>query len=103
MVYRQCDFLHPRTAYIVDWVCPADDLECTDAMLAAAERAAVADGSPAVATSFEKFDPRFLLLQRRGYLVSPTAYFTGVVSFDGHDTFFYRERWYQTPGDSDLV
>lgn len=102
-VYRQCNFMHPGAAFVVDWVARSDDEACTDAMLAELERMAIADRSPVLATSFEKLDPRFLKFQRRGYLVHGTPYFTGVVSFDGHDTFFYRDSWYQTPGDSDLV
>lgn len=102
-VFTANDFLVPNAAYLVDWLCPVDDHECTDAMLGHVERLAVAGGSSVIATLFEKLDPRFLLFQRRGYLVHATTYFTGVVSFDGHDGLFYRQGWYQTPGDSDLV
>jgi hypothetical protein len=102
-VYAQNDFLMPNTAYLVDWLCPPDDEECTDTMLGHVEQLAVQNGAAVIATTFEKPDPRFLKFQRRGYLVYPTPYFTGVVSFDGNDTFFYRTLWYQTPGDSDLV
>lgn len=102
-VYRLSNFLSAGAAFLVDWICPADDHDATEALLAAAERRAVADGAHVLATQFEKLDVRFLQFQRRGFLVHATTYPTGVVSFDGHDSMFYRQGWYQTPGDSDLV
>ena len=41
--------------------------------------------------------------QKMGFLVYGTIYFQVVIPFDKHDTHFYREEWYHTLGDSDLI
>jgi hypothetical protein len=102
-VYTLCDFLFPRTAYVADWLCPIDDQATTFAMVAAAEARANADGANALTTLFPQLDPRFLIFQRLGYLVYGTSYFLVVAPFIDRGTIFYREQWYHTCGDSDLV
>jgi len=102
-VYTQSDFLFPRTAFLVDWMLPEDDDEATIAMVGNAEARARMDGSPVLATLFPQQDPRFLKFQRLGFLVYGTRYFTVVAPFDNRGTLFYREQWYHTCGDSDLI
>lgn len=102
-VYTQNDFLFPRTAFLVDWLLPADDDDAMVAMVANAEARARADGAPVLATLFPQQDPRFLKFQRLGFLVYGTRYFLVVAPFDSRGTLFYREQWYHTAGDSDLV
>ena len=102
-VYTQNDFLFPRTAFLVDWLLPEADEDATVAMVANAEARARADGAPVLATLFPQQDPRFLRFQRLGFLVYGTRYFTVVAPFDHRGTLFYREQWYHTCGDSDLV
>jgi hypothetical protein len=102
-VLRHTDLVVPNTFYIVDWLVPADDHDATVALLAHAERRASAVGAAALATLFQHRDPRFLTFQRLGFLVFGTTYFQVVIPFDVHDTYFYREQWYHTLGDSDLV
>lgn len=102
-VLAQRDFLHPNTCYIVDWLCPAADVDAAIALVAAAERRANALRAAALATLFQHRDPRFLQFQRLGFLVYGTVYFQVVIPFDRHETEFYKEQWYHTLGDSDLV
>jgi hypothetical protein len=102
-VYTVCDFLFPRTAFLADWLCATDDHAATTAMVAAAERQANEDGANALATLFPQLDPRFLIFQRLGFLVYGTSYFLVVAPFVDRGTVFYREQWYHTCGDSDLV
>lgn len=103
MVLRQSDFLFPRTCFVVDWLVPADDAEATLAMVGCAEQRATATGSNALATLFQHRDHRFLPFQRLGFLVYGSEYFQVVIPFDQQETHFYREQWYHTLGDSDLV
>ena len=71
--------------------------------MATAERRASELGAAALATLFQHRDPRFLQFQRLGFLVYGTIYFQVVIPFDVHETHFYKEQWYHTLGDSDLV
>lgn len=103
MVLRQSDFLFPRTCFVVDWLVPAEDADATVALVATAEQRAAATGSNALATLFQHRDRRFLGFQRLGFLVYGSEYFQVVIPFDQHETHFYREQWYHTLGDSDLV
>jgi hypothetical protein len=102
-VLTVCDFLFPNTALVVDWLCPLDDAATTVAMVAAMEQRASAARAGALATLFPQLDPRFLAFQKLGFLVLGTSYFTVVAPHDRHDTIYYREHWYHTCGDSDLV
>jgi len=102
-VYTVCDFLFPNTAFLVDWLCPSDDTDATVAMVAAAEQQANSDRAGALATLFPQLDPRFLQFQRFGFMVYGTSYFIVLAPFDHRGTVFYREQWYHTCGDSDLV
>ncbi|MFM1872805.1 MAG: hypothetical protein RL398_2227 [Planctomycetota bacterium] len=97
------DFLFPRTAFLADWLVPADDYDATAALLARAERRAGEQGASALATQFNHLDPRFLLFQRRGYQVYGTSYFQVVIPFTLDDTLWFKDHWYCTPGDSDLI
>lgn len=102
-VLRHADLVVPNTFFIVDWLMPADDHDGTAALVAHAERRASAVGATALATLFQHRDPRFITFQRLGFLVYGTVYFQVVIPFDTHDTHFYKEQWYHTLGDSDLV
>lgn len=97
------DFVMPNTCFVVDWLVPADDADATVALVATAERRASELRANALVTLFQHRDPRFLQWQRLGFLVYGTVYFQVVIPFDVHETHFYREQWYHTLGDSDLV
>jgi hypothetical protein len=103
MVVRHCDFLFAKTTFVVDWLVPADDADATVALVAMAEQRANASGSNALATLFQHRDQRFLQFQKLGFLVYGSVYFQVVIPFDQQETHFYREQWYHTLGDSDLV
>ena len=102
-VLASTDFVLPRTVYIVDWLAPSDDLDATVALVAHAERRAGELGAHTLATLFQHRDPRFLGFQKLGFLVYGTIYFQVVVPFGGPDAMFYKEHWYHTLGDSDLL
>ena len=97
------DFVMPGTCFIVDWLVPADDLDTTIAFVSHCERHVDTTKANALATLFQHRDPRFLRFQLLGFLVFGTTYFQVVIPFDTHDVLFYREHWYHTLGDSDLV
>ncbi|HEX5051551.1 MAG TPA: hypothetical protein VFZ65_07265 [Planctomycetota bacterium] len=97
------EFVLPNTCFLVDWLVPADDHDATVALVAMAEQRATAFRATALATLFQHRDPRFLTFQRLGFLVYGTIYFQVVIPFDQQDTHFYREQWYHTLGDSDLI
>ncbi|MBL8727272.1 MAG: GNAT family N-acetyltransferase [Planctomycetes bacterium] len=102
-VLTQRDFLAPNGCFLVDWLLPADDLDATVALVATAEQRAAALRAPSLATLFQHRDPRFLGFQRLGFLVYGSTYFQVVIPFDQHEALFYKEHWYHTLGDSDLV
>jgi hypothetical protein len=102
-VYTKSDFLIPGSAYLVEWLCPIDDHDAMHALVAAGEERGRRDGAKVLATLFPQQNPRFLMFQRLGFLVYGTNYFTVVAPFDTRGTLFYREQWYHTCGDSDLV
>lgn len=102
-VWTRSDFLFPQTAFLVDWLLPTEDDDATVAMVAQAEQRANEEGCNALATLFPQMDPRFLKFQQLGFLVYGTSYFLVVIPFDSHGTLFYREQWYHTAGDSDLL
>jgi len=102
-VFARSDFLFPGSAFIVDWVCSAADEDVTVAMVAAAERRANESKRGVLAALFPQTDARFLAFQRLGFLVYGTNYFLVVIPFDNRGTLFYREQWYHTAGDSDLL
>ena len=99
--YTVGDFLMPNSGFIVDWLAAAADEEATVSMLAALEERAVVDGVGVLAGVWSQVDPRFLRLQRLGFLVQGTPYFVVLASFK-YETSFYRDNWYLTMGDSDL-
>jgi len=102
-VIAKRDFVVPNTCFVVDWLVPQDDVDTTTALVAMAEQRAKDLGASALATLFQHRDPRFLQFQKMGFLVFGTIYFQVVIPFDKHDTHFYKEQWYHTLGDSDLV
>ena len=102
-VFARSDFLFPGSAFIVDWLCPADDDDATTAMVAMAERRTNESRRSVLATLFPQLDARFLKFQQLGFLVYGTSYFLVVIPFDSRGTLFYREQWYHTAGDSDLL
>jgi hypothetical protein len=89
--------------FLVDWLVPADDDAATVALIAAAEARAMAGRAQALTTLFQHRDPRFQRFQQLGFHVYGTVYFQVVIPFDTQDTLFYKEQWYHTLGDSDLV
>jgi len=102
-VYGVCDWPRPRTAHIVDWLVPAGDQDATVALVAHCEELAAADGAPVLAAIFNHVDPRFLAFQRLGFLVLGTSYFVVITTVARLDTVYYRDNFYLTSGDSDLV
>ena len=103
MVLRLCDFLVPNTCYIVDWLVPSNDGDATVSLLATAEQRATALHANVLTTLFQHRDPRFVPFQKLGFLVYGSEYFQVVIPFGAEETQFYREQWYCTLGDSDLV
>ena len=103
MVLRHSDFLFPNTCFIVDWVVPVNDGDATVALLAMAEQRATALHASTLATLFQHRDPRFVPFQKLGFLVYGSEYFQVVIPFAEQETHFFREHWYHTLGDSDLV
>lgn len=101
-VYTVADFVRPNTGYLVDWLAAADDEAATTSMVATLEGRARADGVGILASVWNHGDPRFLLFQRLGFLVRGTPYFLVLASFK-YDTMYYRDQWYFTMGDSDLI
>ena len=102
-VVARRDFVQDNMCFLVDWLVPADDEAATIALVAKAEQRASELGTSALATLFQHRDPRFLAFQKLGFLVYGTTYFQVVIPFDRHDAHFYKEQWYHTLGDSDLI
>ncbi|MCA8973797.1 MAG: hypothetical protein KDC98_03710, partial [Planctomycetes bacterium] len=102
-VVTQRDLVFPRTTFIADWLLPGADVEAMTALIAAAEQRADATSAGALATLFNHLDPRFLGFQHLGFRVLGTGYFQVVIPFTIDDTRFYKDHWYHTLGDSDLV
>jgi len=42
-------------------------------------------------------------MQRLGFSVYGTSYFQVVIPFEQDDARFYKDHWYHTLGDSDLI
>ncbi|MFY9345778.1 MAG: hypothetical protein WAT39_25025 [Planctomycetota bacterium] len=101
-VYGRGDVVRPNTSHLVDWLAPADDGDTTTALLAAAEQQTRTDGTGLLCAVWNPLDPRFLAMQELGYRVRGTPYFL-VLAAALHDVTFFREQWYFTLGDSDLV
>jgi hypothetical protein len=101
-VYAVGDLVQRQTSLLVDWLQAADDGEAMTAMLAAAEERSRRDGTGLVCSTWNHADPRFVALQEHGYRVRGTPWFLGVAAA-AYDVFFFRERWYFTLGDCDLV
>lgn len=101
-VYGVGDAVRPNTGCLLDWLLPADDGEAMTALLGAVERRAVADGTGLLCSTWNHLDPRFLAMQERGYRVRGTQWFL-VLASAAHDPVYFRENWYFTLGDSDLV
>jgi hypothetical protein len=72
------------------------------ALLAACEDAARDEATGIVCAVANPMDPRFLAMQEQGYRVRGTPWFVALVSAI-YDTTFFRDHWYFTLGDSDLV
>lgn len=102
-VLTQRDLLFPGSTFLADWLVPADDYDTTAALVGHAEQRANALGSPVLATLFQHLDPRFLHFQHLGFKVYGTSYFQVVIPFSIDDTQFFKDHWYHTLGDSDLV
>lgn len=102
-VLTQRDILFPGSTFLVDWLVPADDEDATIALVAAGERRADELGSPVLATLFQHLDVRFLAFQRFGFQVYGTAWFQVVIPFTLDDARFYKDHWYHTLGDADVI
>jgi len=101
-VQAVADVVRAHTGFLLDWLVPADDHDATVALLAAAEQATRAAGSDLLCGVFNPMDPRFLSLQDLGYRVRGTPWFL-TLRTARFDATYFRERWYFTLGDSDLV
>ncbi len=101
-VYTVGDFLRPNTGFFVDWLAPADDHDATVSMIAALEAQARRDQVGVLAGVWNRGSTWFLQFQRLGFLVRGTPYFLVLASFK-YDTIYYRDQWYFTMGDSDLI
>lgn len=101
-VYTVGDFMRPNTGFIVDWLNEGNDVDAMRSMIAVIEQQAVADQVGIVASVWNHNDIRFLHLQHAGYKLKGTPYFLVLASFK-YDTHFYRDNWYLTMGDSDLI
>ncbi|MCA8950115.1 MAG: GNAT family N-acetyltransferase [Planctomycetes bacterium] len=97
------EFVFPATTFLADWLVPADDADATALLVAAAEQRANELGSAVLSTLFNHLDPRFLGFQGLGFAVYGTSYFQVVIPFEQDDARFYKDHWYHTLGDSDLV
>jgi hypothetical protein len=102
-VWTKSDFLFPGAGQLVDWLCPVDDDAAMTSLVAECERITNERGCPVLATLFPQMNPRFLKFQAMGFMVYGTTYFLVVIPFDNRGTLFYREQWFHTSGDSDLV
>jgi hypothetical protein len=102
-VLTQRDLLLPGTLFLADWLVPSDDYAATAALLAHAEQQANQVAAPVLATLFQHLDPRFLYFQHQGFKVYGTSYFQVVIPFTLDDTLWFKDHWYHTLGDSDLV
>ncbi len=101
-VYGVGDLLRPHTSYVVDWLVGPDDHEAMTCLLAAAESRAMEDGTGMVCSVWNHMDPRFLRMQEHGYRVRGTPWFVAILSAV-YDTIYFRDRWFFTLGDCDLV
>lgn len=101
-VYRHGNYVMEDVGILCDWLCPADDEDAEQALLAALEERAKIDAAATLLAVFPQNDPRFLSFQRRGFLVGPPSHFLVMNSFKHHVNYL-RERWYFTLGDSDFV
>jgi hypothetical protein len=102
-VWTKSDFLFPGAGQLVDWLCPVDDDAAMTSLVAECERITNERGCPVLATLFPQMNPRFLKFQAMGFMVYGTTYFLVVIPFDNRGKLFYREQWFHTSGDSDLV
>lgn len=101
-VFRRGDFIVQGAGLVAEWLAAPGDGETTAALLGCLEQAALEAGCPYLAALFPALDPRFLEFQQAGFLVRGTSYVLGAVVFARNPAWF-RERWYFTLGDSDLV
>jgi hypothetical protein len=101
-VHTVGNFVRPHTTFLVDWLARADDRDATVALLAAIEASAQRDRTGLIVSVWNHIDPRFLVLQELGYRVRGTPYFLVLATFK-YDTIYYRDHWYFTMGDSDLI
>ena len=101
-VHAVADVVRANTGFLLDWLAPADDLDTTTALLGAVERATQAAGSELLCGVFHPMDVRFQHLQELGYRVRGTPWFL-TLRTARFDSLYFRERWYFTLGDSDLV
>ncbi|MCA8941361.1 MAG: hypothetical protein KDB80_02270 [Planctomycetes bacterium] len=101
-VYTVGDFMRPNTGFIVDWLNEGNDVDAMISMISVVEDQAVRDGVDIIASVWNHVDIRFLHLQHAGYKLKGTPYFLVLSSFK-YDTHYYRDNWYLTMGDSDLI
>ena len=101
-VYTVADLLRKHTSFVVDWLQHEEDRDAMVAMIGACEALALADGTGMLCSAWNHQDARFLALQELGYRVRGTPWFL-VLATAGKDIFFFRESWYFTLGDTDLI
>ncbi len=101
-IYGEGDFMRAGTAFLVDWLTHPDDAASVAAMVAHARRRAAAARIDVLATLTNPATTFFAQFQRLGFMVGNTPYFI-VITNDEQDILAYREGWFFTMGDSDLV
>lgn len=100
--YGEGDFMRPETAFLVDWLVHPNDADAIAAMVSDARRRAAAANLAIVAAIVNPATTCFAQLQRLGFMVGNTPYFI-VITNDDQDILAYRDGWFFTLGDSDLV
>lgn len=101
-VYGISDVVRARTGFLVDWLHQEGDTDVMVSMLGAVEERALRDRVGVLGSVWNHVDPRFLSMQNLGYRVRGTRYFL-VLATPKYETQFFRDNWYFTMGDTDLV
>ncbi len=96
------DLVRPHTTFVLDWLQALDDADTMAALLGTIEARARAAQTGFVASVWNAMDPRFAAMQEHGYRVRGTAWFLAVAA-EAYDPVYFRENFWFTLGDSDLL
>jgi hypothetical protein len=103
-ILRTLDYEGVRACAIADWICPHEESEVGEALLAAARAEARRGGAAVLVGFWPEWSPWFETLQRAGALVVPSAWFLAVRSFSKRvDAMRLRDAWWFQLADTDLV